>query len=55
MTFTIVPDPHLDPWDPYVLGLPDLDPLDRGNGSEDPDLHPDPYQNVTDPQTLSLG
>jgi hypothetical protein len=31
-----VSDPH-----------PHQDPLVKGYGSEDPDLHPDPYQNVT--------
>jgi hypothetical protein len=27
-----------------------LDPLIPGYGSEDPDRHPEPYQNVRDPQ-----
>ncbi len=35
------PDPHPDPGQRY--------------GSEDPYLHPDPYQNVTDPEHWSTG
>ncbi len=43
---TSVPNPHPDP-DPYVLGPPGS--VSQKYGSEDP--HPNPYQNVTDPQT----
>ncbi len=44
--FTSVPD--LDLWDPYVFGPPGS--VRQRYGSEDPDPHPDPYQNFTDLQ-----
>jgi hypothetical protein len=45
------PGAHLDP-DPYVFGPPGpaSESVSQSYGSEDPDQHPDPYQNVTDPQ-----
>jgi hypothetical protein len=51
--FTSVPDqhPHLDP-DPYVFGPPRSasGSVRQRYGSEDLNLHPDPYQNGTHPQ-----
>ncbi len=49
--FASVPDP--DPWDPYLCFGPPWyasGSASQRHGSEDPEPHPDPYQNVTDPQ-----
>ncbi len=48
------PDPHPDPYDPYVwasrISIRIRESEGTDYGSEDPAPDPDPYQNVTDPQ-----
>ncbi len=48
--------PDADPYDPYVSGPPGSasGPDSQRYRSKDPDPHPDPYQNVTDPQLCHL-
>ncbi len=51
-----VPNPHPNLEDLYVFGPPGSASrsVSQRYGSEDPDPHPDPYQNITDPQHCSL-